>query len=317
MIFAGVSEKGCSFLSTLTKNVSLIDTMALGEARVVAAYLVTGKETALIDMGYRSSAETVISDLVNAGIGKIDYLLPTHVHLDHAGSCGTLVKRFSEAAVRAHPAGVKHLVDPTQLIEGASELFEEELMHRYGLPEPVDAKRVSSLNDDESIHLGNKLTLRSVWTPGHASHHLSFQLEPTRMIFTGDSVGIYYPDAPVLVPTTPPSFNFDKVLASLTRIRGLMPSALCTPHFGIVNDAIAWLDANEHALLEWKATIERLLADGKQAQLIVKDLTEIVSQQLHRLPTNLPAHLRTLIRVDVIGFLRWLEYSKAEQRAPR
>lgn len=296
----------------MTDSVSLIDTVALGETRVVAAYLVSGKEIALIDMGYRSSAETVISDLAKAGISKIDYLLPTHVHLDHCGSCGTLAKRFPEAAVRVHPIGEKHLVDPVRLIESTSELFGEELMRRYGLPEPIDAKRVSSLNDDESIHLGNGLTLRSVWTPGHASHHLSFLLEATRVIFSGDSVGIYSPDAPVLLPTTPPpSFNLNKALASLARLRGLMPSALCTPHFGTLDDPIPWLDANERALLEWKAKIERLLADGKSTELIAKDLTDNVSQQLHWLPTNLPVHLRTLIRVNVIGFLRWLQYSKS------
>jgi len=286
--------------------------MALGETRVVAAYLVSGKEIALIDMGYRSSVETVISDLAKAGISKIDYLLPTHVHLDHCGSCGTLAKKFPEAAVRVHPIGEKHLVDPARLIESAGELFGEDLMRRYGLPEPIDAKKVSSLNDDESIHLGNGLTLKSIWTPGHASHHLSFLLEATRMIFSGDSVGIYSPDAPVLLPTTPPpSFNLNKALASLARLRGLMPSTLCTPHFGMLDNPIPWLDANERALLEWKAKIERMLAEGKSTELITKDLTDNILQQLHWLPTDIPVHLRTLIRVNVIGFLRWLRYSRS------
>lgn len=121
-------------LTRLTEAVSIIDTEALGASNVVAAYLVTGKETALIDMGYESSAQIVIDDLTKHGVGPndLDYLLPTHVHLDHSGSCGTLAKRFDNASIGVHPKGKPHLADPDRLWKGAGQLFGHELMARYG-----------------------------------------------------------------------------------------------------------------------------------------------------------------------------------------
>jgi glyoxylase-like metal-dependent hydrolase (beta-lactamase superfamily II) len=287
--------------------------MALGEPRVVAAYLVSGKERALIDMGYPTSAAAIIEDFEKAGIDDIDYLLPTHVHLDHCGSCGTVAKRFPNAEVYVHPVGGTHLIDPTRLIGGVSQLFGRDLMQQYGFPEAISAGRVHNLKDDETIDLGRGLSLRTVWTPGHASHHLSFLLEATKMVFTGDCVGVFWPDLPVLVPTTPPpSFNLDKTLSSISRVRALRPSEFCTPHFGMVRDPETWLDMNQQKLLEWKETIERMLAEGNSINSIAQELTYQLSEA-HQLPAQIPEHLRTLIRVDAIGFVRWLQYSEVSE----
>jgi len=285
--------------------------MALGEPRVVAAYLITGKENALIDMGYPSSAPTVIRDLQIAGVDDIDYLLPTHVHLDHSGSCGTLAARFPQAQVRAHPIGVKHLVDPARLIEGTTELFGSNLMQQYGFPEPIEPDRVQGLQDDAIIDLGGGLTIRTVWTPGHASHHLSFLMEQTRALFTGDCVGVYCPDIPTLIPTTPPpSFDLDQSLASIERARTLKPAELYTPHFGAQREPETWLDLNEQKLLEWKNTITLLLSQGYSSDSIAREQIIQISKHLDRLPKQLPFHLRTLIRIDTIGFIRWLRNSE-------
>ena len=285
--------------------------MALGEPRVVAAYLISGKRRALVDMGYPTSAATIIRDLETAGIDDIDYLLPTHVHLDHGGSCGTLSKKFPSAVVRVHPSGANHLVDPARLIEGASELFGCELMQLFGFPEPISVERVQGLNDDETIDLGGGLTLRAVWTPGHASHHLSVLLEPSRLLFTGDCIGVYFPDAPVLVPTTPPpSFNLEKALASIAKVRALMPAELCTPHFGVLKEPGTWLDMTQQKLLEWKKTIMALLSQGNSIESITEVLIVQISNQLHRSPWQLPIYFRTLIRLNTIGFVRWLQYSQ-------
>ncbi len=303
-------KKGSDFLERISENISIIDTEALGEPRVVAAYLVSGKERALIDMGYRSSAETVLKYLIEQGIGSndLDYLLPTHVHLDHCGSCGTLAKRFPSATVRVHPIGEVHLSDTTRLVKSARELFGDDLMRKYGSPDPIEKKRIRGVADDEEIDVGGGLTLRAIWTPGHASHHLSYLLEGTGIIFTGDALGVHYPDFPILVPTTPPpSFHLEKAVASLERIRALSPSRFCTPHFGILNSAKDWIDENIHALLDWKKTLEPLIAAGCSEDEIERTLTDGVCQRAKRPPSQMPEHLRILIRVDILGVVRYLK----------
>jgi glyoxylase-like metal-dependent hydrolase (beta-lactamase superfamily II) len=297
---------GLFFLKKPSEAISVIDTMALGVPRVVASYLVKGKETALIDMGYASSSDAIKRRLKETGIRRdgLDYLLPTHVHLDHCGSCGTLSKEFPRASVRAHPKGVPHLADPTRLVQSASELFGNDLMRRYRHPVPIDSARVRSVADDELIDLGEGLSLRAVWTPGHASHHLSYVLEGTGRVFTGDAVGVLYPDFPTLVPTTPPtSFNLEQAIASLNRLRGFSPSHFCTPHFGILTSAAHRIDENLEGLLTWKDAIGNLVDAGKGVDDIAESMAVDIAGRLGHSSVDVPEHLRVLIRVNVLGYI--------------
>jgi len=281
--------------------------MALGKPGVVAAYLVRGKESALIDMGYASSTKTVFMALARNKIGteEINYLLPTHVHLDHSGACGALAGKLVNATIRVHPKGERHLVDPSRLWQGASELFGDELVNRYGRPQPIDAARVRPMGDGEEINLGNGLTLRAIWTPGHASHHLSYELEGLRAVFTGDAVGITYPAFPVLVPTTPPtSFNLEAALHSLQRIRELSPKTFLTPHYGVI-EAPNSIDANIRSLKDWISSIKEMVANGLSADSIITNLADEISRDKAH-TSELPDYLRQSVRVSVLGALRYL-----------
>jgi glyoxylase-like metal-dependent hydrolase (beta-lactamase superfamily II) len=290
--------------------VSIIDTEALGTTKVVAAFLVRGKEAALIDMGYRSSAETIMGDLAEHGIGPdhLDYLLPTHVHLDHSGSLGTLAKAFTNASIRVHPKGERHLADPSTLWKGAGELFGGELMRKFGRPQPVDRKRLKNAADGDVIDLGDGIRLRTVWTPGHASHHLSYELEGHRAFFTGDAVGVCFPAFPILTPTTPPtSFNLEMTLQSLELIRAASPLEFYTPHYGLVGNATHWIDENVESLHHWKSTIKEMTKKGCSAAQISHALTDEACRKLRRAGTEPPDYLRNLIKNSVLGFLRYFE----------
>ena len=296
-------------LRKLDDQVSIIDTMALGRPGVVAAYLVSGKERALIDMGYRSSAQSVINDLEENGFGadSIDYLLPTHVHLDHSGGCGTLAEKYVNASVRAHPKGLPHLADPNKLWVGARELFGAQLMERYGKPEPIAWSRLREVGDNEEISLGGGLTLRSLWTPDHASHHLSYELEGTGSIAAGDAVGVMYPDVPVLVPTTPPtSFNLTLAIGSLERVRDTRPARILAPHYGIMGDATNLIADNIRALKEWELKINRMLKDGLSSQQIARTLIDETAHSAGQSLGIIPDHLSLSIMVSVLGFTRYL-----------
>jgi glyoxylase-like metal-dependent hydrolase (beta-lactamase superfamily II) len=285
----------------------MIDTMAVGRPAAVAAYLIRGKESALIDIGYASSAETVRKTIDASGVGSIDYLLPTHVHLDHCGACGTLAKMYEAASVRVHPKGERHLIDPGKLWEGARELFGDELMNQYGRPQPIEAKRVRVIGDGEALNLGNGVTLRSIWTPGHASHHLSYVVEETGTLFTGDAVGISSEAYPVLIPTTPPtSFNLEAAVESLERIRQLSPKTFLTPHYGVVSDVEDSIDANILSLRDWTAGVSEMLERGLSIDSITSSLTEQIGSRLPK-PTELPDYLRMSIRLSVLGAVRYLK----------
>ena len=282
--------------------------MALGQPGVVAAYLIHGKENALIDMGYASSATTVVQDIEQSGIGAegIHYLLPTHVHLDHCGACGELATRFPRASIRVHPKGLPHLVDPTKLWQGAGELFGDELLGKFGKPRPVPAKSVRAIGDNEVINLGN-LSLRSIWTPGHASHHLSYVAEDRGIIFTGDAVGIRYPSFPVLIPTTPPtSFNLEDAVDSLGLLRATAPKRLLTPHFGEDDQAVDSIEANIRCLRDWAAKVERMRNDGLSVDSIIARVTEEMAELGQGRYSSLPSYAQTSIRISVLGAIRYL-----------
>lgn len=259
-------------------------------------------------MGYQSSAETVIGDLAEAGISSdgLSYLLPTHVHLDHSGSCGNLAKEFRNASVLVHPKGQPHLEDPSRLWAGATELFGAELVARYGKPEPIDQKRLRIARNEEVIDLGGGVALRIVWTPGHASHHLSYELEGRSAFVTGDSVGICFPEYPVLFPTTPPtSFNLEQALRSLERIRTSSPTELYTPHYGLVRET-NWIVRNVKLLSEWGKTIELLSKSGLSPDQVSNVMIQKVCSQLGRDSTGVPDYLRISARISTLGFLRYL-----------
>lgn len=296
-------------LKRLDDQVSIIDTVALGKPGVVAAYLVSGKERALIDMGYRSSAQSVINDLEENGLGadSIDYLLPTHVHLDHSGGCGTLAKKYVNASIRAHPKGVPHLADPSKLWVGAGELFGAELMERFGKPEPIERSRLREVADNEEISLGG-MTLRSLWTPGHASHHLSYELEGTGSVATGDIVGTIYPSVPVLVPTTPPpSFNLSLAISSLERVKDTRPTRFLTPHYGMMVDATNLIADNIRALKDWAVNIRGMLKEGKSPEQIIKILADETAHRAGQSLGIMPDYLSVSIKNSVLGFTRYLK----------
>jgi glyoxylase-like metal-dependent hydrolase (beta-lactamase superfamily II) len=303
-------------LTKCVNNVWMIDTMAFGRPGVVAAYLIRGKETALIDMGYASSAETVLKELERNGFEAVDYLLPTHVHLDHSGACGAIASGFNSASIRIHPKGERHLIDPAKLWAGATELFGDELMREYGRPIPIQERRLKTIADGEEINLGSGLTLRSIWTPGHASHHLSYIIEESGVVVTGDLVGITSAKFPILIPTTPPtSFNLDAAVESLQRISQLSPTRLLTPHFGVIGNALESIEANINSLKNWTLKISEMMKGGLSTDSIVNALTEAFTCNTQSPTVYLPDYLRVSIRLSVLGAVRFLK--SPERSHPR
>ena len=141
------------YATKVSERVYLLDTYALGQPGTVGAYLFRGPKPALVDCGYASSNENVLAGMAEEGVMPTDvrYIVPTHVHLDHAGATGRLLKEMPNAGVIAHERSVPHLIDPTRLVESSTKVLGKEIMELYGIPEQVPAERITAVGKESHI----------------------------------------------------------------------------------------------------------------------------------------------------------------------
>lgn len=288
--------------------------MALGQKNTVAVYLLRGSKTAVVDCGYASSYKTVLEELKNLGVSptQVDYLIPTHVHLDHGGATGHLLRYMTRAQVIAHEKAVPHLVDPNRLIQSATAVFGDDIMRAYGYPIPVKRDRIISVGNEMLIDLGEGLSLTALHTPGHAPHQISLLVEGQRTLISADAIGIVYPSVPTLIPTTPPP-SFDPKQLSLT-IDGLaqMDSrSLLAPHYGLRIDVAGVLEATKRKTNSWLLKVTRLKNRGLILDEIVQEMVTDTSSEIGIDPEQLPSYARISIRTSVKGILDYREKNLA------
>ena len=208
----------------------VIDTEHLGHPRVIACFEVDG---VLVDPGPESTVATLL-----AGLGEgfePRAILLTHIHFDHAGATGALVRRWPDVPVYVHEVGAPHLVDPARLVKSATRLYGEEDMRRlWGEVVPVPEANVEVLGSGEATILED---WDVAYTPGHASHHVSYLHDG--VAFTGDVAGVRVPPTDLVVaPTPPPDVDVEAWKASLDAIAAWSPRALAITHFGLHEDDV-------------------------------------------------------------------------------
>jgi glyoxylase-like metal-dependent hydrolase (beta-lactamase superfamily II) len=168
-------------------------------------------------------------------------------------------------------------------------------------------------SDDEVIDLGRGVVLRTVWTPGHASHHLSYEWEGNGAFFTGDAVGLFHPNFPILIPTTPPtSFNLEKMLQSLFFFIYSSTMEIYTPHYGVVQNAIKWIDENVKSVLIWRTIIEGMKKSGLTNERMTRAIIEEICKRIGRPAGEMPGYLCVSVKISVLGFLRYLNGEGSE-----
>jgi glyoxylase-like metal-dependent hydrolase (beta-lactamase superfamily II) len=237
-----------------------IDVLHLGRDRVICAYLVDGL---IVDPGPSSCVDTLIAQL---GPTEPRGLLLTHIHLDHAGASGVLCSRFPELVVYVHENGAPHLVDPSKLLASAARLYGDDMEELWGKVAPVPERRVRPLSGGERVD-----GFRVAYTPGHASHHVSYLHEATRDAYVGDTAGVRIPPYEhTIAPTPPPDIDVEAWLDSLHTIASWNPQSLCLTHFGQVTDVAdhlhrvrsALTDAADSARLDGEERFIARLEDG-------------------------------------------------------
>ena len=208
-----------------------------------AAYLIVeGGRGAFVDCGLNSSVPALLAGLAEAGLGAadVDWLILTHVHLDHAGGAGLLLSQLPNARLVVHPRGAPHMVDPSRLIAGASAVYgADEVARTYGELVPVPTGRVVEARDGHVVDLAGR-PLLCLDAPGHARHHIVVFDECSRCFFTGDTFGLSYREldslaGPFILPTTTPvQFEPEALKASIRRMLDFRPQAMYLTHFGRV-----------------------------------------------------------------------------------
>jgi glyoxylase-like metal-dependent hydrolase (beta-lactamase superfamily II) len=220
------------------EHYSTIDTGMHGYAGVTASFVVRGEKTALLETGPKSVVDNVFSGLEDLGIETIDWIVVTHIHLDHAGAAGTLAQRFPRAQIAVHEVGAPHLVDPSKLWKSAARIYGDDMERLWGGIDPIPEERITVLSDGAKIDLGGR-SLQAIETPGHAYHHHAFLDSESGTLFAGDAIGVRLPDVDLIRPATPPpEFHLEKAIASIGRIREVGALALCPTHFGPVDQPV-------------------------------------------------------------------------------
>ena len=242
----------------------LIDVEHLGNPRVIGCWEVDG---VLIDPGPTSSLETLIARLE----GEPRALLLTHIHLDHAGAAGTMVRRWPELEVYVHERGAPHLADPTKLLASAARLYGDEMERLWGEVAPVPEANLRPLAGGESV-----LGFEVASTPGHASHHVSYLHAGSGRAFVGDTAAVRIPPAGyVLPPTPPPDIDLEAWNRSLDAILDWSPTSLALTHFDAVEDPAPHIELVRQRLREQAerartmnaAEFERTLRDEVEARV--------------------------------------------------
>jgi glyoxylase-like metal-dependent hydrolase (beta-lactamase superfamily II) len=235
----------------IRKNLFQVELETGGYKNLICSYVFKGSKVILVESGPTSSVLRLVEGLkeLEVNFKDVQYVAITHVHLDHGGGVGTLLKYLPNAKIIVHPRGAPHLVNPERLWVSAQEVlgFIAEI---FGKPEPVPQERIIPITEG-IIDLDNGGKLAVIETVGHASHNLSFQESFSSGVFPGDAAGTYIPKFDVVVPTTPPPFYLESALASLDKLIDLNPSVLYLSHFGEANNAVQRLKDYKMQLQLW------------------------------------------------------------------
>jgi glyoxylase-like metal-dependent hydrolase (beta-lactamase superfamily II) len=309
-----------AFVEPLDQGLYAIDT-GFHRDQFDAAYLmVQDGRAAFIDTGTNFSVPRLLAALDAVGLQRdaVDWVIPTHVHLDHAGGVGLLMSELPRARALVHPRGARHMVDPSALYQGALAVYGQQEMDRaYGQLVPVDAARVVSSADDMTVELaGRALTL--IDTPGHARHHHCIWDETTRGWFTGDTFGLSYREfdtaqgAWILPTSTPVQFEPEALARSIDRLLARAPQWVYLTHYGRVGQ-VATLGQTLQRLLDETVTLARRLRDHPQRHEALKSaLQALYVEDLRRHGAAHSAEdIARLLSIDIElnaqGIATWLD----------
>lgn len=320
-----------AYAEDLGHQIHAIDT-GFERARFDAAYLVVDSgRAAFIDTGHNAAVPRLLDTLAALGLSRdaVDWVIPTHVHLDHAGGAGLLMTQLPQARALIHPRGARHLINPLALVEGARAVYGIDVVRQtYGTIEPIPAERVVESHDGMELLLGQR-PLRLIDTPGHARHHHCVWDARSRGWFTGDTFGISYREfdtaaGPWMFPsTTPVQFDPEALHRSIDRLLESDPQVLYPTHFGRVDNVPRVATQFRELLDQFVSGARAVQADGPADRAErVRCLEAMVARALFASArqagiTMTEDEVRELLQMDVTlnaqGIHVWLSQGTARE----
>jgi glyoxylase-like metal-dependent hydrolase (beta-lactamase superfamily II) len=275
---------------SLPSGTSIIDLNFLGVREAVGLYLLEGNgELALVDSGPSACLPALREFLATRSLklSDISTLLLTHIHFDHAGATGTLVKENPKLNVYVHELGARHLKDPARLLNSATRLYGDALQQMFGEFLPVPQENIRELIGGETIRAAGR-EIEVAYTPGHASHHVSYFDQSTGAAFTGDTTGMRLPGYKVIAPLTPPpDIDLAAFTESLAEIERRKPTQLLLPHFGAYKNVGEHLDATREALYAWTERTWTIMKNNPKESARIEKFTAQAEEEFRaQLPSE-------------------------------
>lgn len=279
--------------------------------------IVHDSEIAVIETGTSHSLpqlQQFFSDL-NLSADQVKYIIPTHVHLDHAGGAGVMMQFCPNAELIIHPRGARHMIDPTKLVAATKDVYGVEVYNKiYGDIPAIEENRVISAEHNSSFYLGDR-ELLIIDTPGHAYHHFCVVDAISRGIFTGDTFGLSYPaltyqNKRIVLPTTTPiHFNPDALFKSIDLLMSFKPERMYLTHFNVLPEPASVVD-------QYKNTVEDFVnltnsvkpLDNTYLPEMIKQMGELISNRFELAPDIIQNQLAMDIKLNSQGLAYWYQH---------
>ncbi len=300
-------------------GICAVDTHYLRPGLAASHLIVENGRVAIVDTGANSAVPRLLAALEHKGLDpdSVEYLFLTHVHLDHAGGAGLLMRSLPRAVALLHPRGAPHMINPARLIAGSRAVYgEQKYAELYGDIEPIAADRVREVADGEHIDLGGRM-LECMHTEGHARHHYCIADPTAAAVFSGDSFGVSYRGldtaaGPFIIPTTTPvQFDPEAAHAAIERILGTGAESVYLTHYSRVQNLEPLAQQLHRDLDFYVAAAEKVAADDDREDRLSAALTDYYRDRIAAHGAADPQAaldmLRMDIRLNVQGLLVWLK----------
>ena len=264
----------------MTPKIHTIDLHFKNKSQTIAAFLIeTDGGLVLVESGPDSTYPQLQKGIEDLGFlpSQVRWVLLTHIHFDHAGAAWRLARLGAKIAV--HPKGYKHLQDPEKLYKSAKRIYGDQMETLWGQMKPIDEKQLHETHHNEKIMVGNT-TFTAHHTPGHASHHIAWQLNSQKTIFTGDVAGIKISRGIVVPPCPPPDLDIEQWLESIDLLLSLKPDVFYLTHYGKVTAIVEHCSQLKKMLIDRKNWIKPYVDANKTIEEITPLFIEYINNEL-------------------------------------